>query len=123
MGVLTVALRRADSNKAFADVYMQSMTPLIKMAAESDETLDKALDKRLPEEVDTVPSTLVAGKIVSVKGVLYVGGPTEAPVKVTYSHPTSSGNKHLPAGGTKGQYLTNADGEGGGTGAGRRKRH
>lgn len=114
MGVLTVALRRADSNNAFADVYMQSMTPLIKMAAESDETLDKALDKRLPEEVDTVPSTLVAGKIVSVKGVLYVGGPTGAPVKVTYSHPTSSGNKHLPAGGTKGQYLTNADGEGGG---------
>lgn len=114
MGVLTVALRRADSNSAFADVYMQSMTPLIKMAAESDETLDKALDKRLPEEVDTVPSTLVAGKIVSVKGVLYVGGPTGSPVKVTYSHPTSSGNKHLPAGGTKGQYLTNADGEGGG---------
>lgn len=114
MGVLTVALRRADSNNAFADVYMQSMTPLIKMAAESDETLDKALDKRLPEEVDTVPSTLVAGKIVSVNGVLYVGGPTGAPVKVTYSHPTSSGNKHLPAGGTKGQYLTNADGEGGG---------
>ena len=114
MGVLTVALRRADSNNAFADVYMQSMTPLIKMAAESDETLDKALDKRLPEEVDTVPSTLVAGKIVSVKGVLYVGGPTGSPVKVTYSHPTSSGNKHLPAGGTKGQYLTNADGEGGG---------
>ena len=114
MGVLTVALRRADSNNAFADVYMQSMTPLIKMAAESDETLDKALDKRLPEEVDTVPSTLVAGKMVSVKGVLYIGGPTGAPVKVTYSHPTSSGNKHLPAGGTKGQYLTNADGEGGG---------
>ena len=114
MGVLTVALRRADSNNAFADVYMQSMTPLIKMAAESDETLDKALDKRLPEEVDAVPSTLVAGKMVSVKGVLYVGGPTGAPVKVTYSHPTSSGNKHLPAGGTKGQYLTNADGEGGG---------
>lgn len=114
MGVLTVALRRADSNNAFADVYMQSMTPLIKMAAESDETLDKALDKRLPEEVDKVPSTLVAGKIVSVKGVLYVGGPTGSPVKVTYSHPTSSGNKHLPAGGTKGQYLTNADGEGGG---------
>ncbi len=114
MGVLTVALRRADSNNAFADVYMQSMTPLIKMAAESDETLDKALDKRLPEEVDVVPSTLVVGKMVSVKGVLYVGGPTGAPVKVTYSHPTSSGNKHLPAGGTKGQYLTNADGEGGG---------
>lgn len=114
MGVLTVALRRADSNNAFADVYMQSMTPLIKMTAESDETLDKALDKRLPEEVDVVPSTLVAGKMVSVKGVLYVGGPTGAPVKVTYSHPTSSGNKHLPAGGTKGQYLTNADGEGGG---------
>lgn len=114
MGVLTVALRRADSNNAFADVYMQSMTPLIKMAAESDETLDKALDKRLPEEVDTVPSTLVAGKMVSVKGVLYIGGPTGAPVKVTYSHPTSSGNKHLPAGGTKGQYLINADGEGGG---------
>ena len=114
MGVLTVALRRADSNNAFADVYMQSMTPLIKMAAESDETLDKALDKRLPEEVDVVPSTLVVGKMVSVKGVLYVGGPTGAPVKVTYSHPTSTGNKHLPAGGTKGQYLTNADGEGGG---------
>nr|DAQ98900.1 MAG TPA: Peptidase [Caudoviricetes sp.] len=114
MGVLTVSLRRADNNNKFADVYMQSMTPLIKMAAESDETLDKALDKRLPEEVDTVPSTLVVGKMVSVKGVLYVGGPTGAPVKVTYSHPTSSGNKHLPAGGTKGQYLTNADGEGGG---------
>ena len=114
MGVLTVALRRADSNNAFADVYMQSMTPLIKMAAESDETLDKALDKRLPEEVDAVPSTLVVGKMVSVKGVLYVGGPTGAPVKVSYSHPTSSGNKHLPAGGTKGQYLINADGEGGG---------
>lgn len=114
MGVMTVTLRRADSTKVFSDVYMQSMTPLIKMAAESDETLDKALDKRLPEEVDTVPATLVAGKMVSVKGVLYIGGPTGAPVKVSYDHPTSSGNKHLPAGGTKGQYLTNADGAGGG---------
>lgn len=75
--------------------------------------LEDQLANRLPEPVDAVPSSLTKGKLISVDGVVYVGNNSNVPVAVTYSHPTSSGNRHLPAGGTVGQSLINTgDGEG-----------
>lgn len=107
MGSLTLVLRRADGSAAFDDVMLQTLASLVYRT--NGMTVEAALEAGLPEERGTVPVSLSPGKMVSVNGVVYVGNTQSVPVKITYTHPTGSGNNHVPAGGTAGQFLKNTE--------------
>lgn len=107
MGSLTLVLRRADGSAAFDDVMLQTLASLVYRT--NGMTVEAALEAGLPEERGTVPVSLSPGKMVSVNGDVYVGNTQSVPVKITYTHPTGSGNNHVPAGGTAGQFLKNTE--------------
>ena len=112
MGSLTLVLRRADGSAEFDDIMLQTLAALVYRT--NGMTVEAALEAGLPEERESVPASLSPGKIITVNGVVYVGNTGNVPVKLNYTHPTGSGNNHIPAGGITGQFLQNS-GDGTGT--------
>lgn len=77
--------------------------------------LEKALDNKAPSTIDTGVMSVTEGATngtISVDGTdVAVHGLASGAYATAYTHPTTSGNKHIPSGGSTGQILKwSADG-------------